>query len=126
MARRLRLRFTAKDGYGCGRCSAYLCDNSDVISRAFHGKHGKAYLVSRCFNYYFGPQEEKELITGSHIVRDVFCSCCDRYIGWTYDFAYVEKERYKVNRFVLERQLLRAIKADATTGLPAAGNTSQQ
>ncbi|ORC90707.1 zinc-binding protein (Yippee) [Trypanosoma theileri] len=109
MVQRVRIIFTGKDGYGCGRCGAYLCDTGDVISRHFHGKHGKACLVSRCFNYYFGPQEEKQLLTGVHIVRDVYCSNCDSYLGWTYDFAHEEKERYKTNRFVLELELLREI-----------------
>ncbi|KEG15479.1 zinc-binding protein (Yippee) [Trypanosoma grayi] len=125
MVQRLCVCLAGKEGYGCGRCSAYLCDNSDIISRHFHGKHGKAYLFSRCFNYYFGPQEEKELMTGTHIVRDVFCSNCDHYIGWTYDFAHEEKERYKMNRFVLERKLLRAITADSTRGLSGPGAETQ-
>ncbi|KAG8341462.1 putative Yippee zinc binding DNA binding Mis18 centromere assembly [Trypanosoma vivax] len=109
MVQRLRVQLLGEEGFGCGRCGAYLCNTNDVMSRHFHGKHGKAYLVSRCFNYYFGPPEEKELMTGTHIVRDVFCSTCDRYFGWTYDFAHQEKERYKVSRFVMERKLLTTI-----------------
>lgn len=116
MVQRIRVLHCGVDSYGCGHCGAYFCDKSDVISRNFNGKFGKAYLVSRCFNFYFGPAEEKELMTGKHIVRDAFCSNCDSYFGWTYDFAYEDKERYKVSRFVVERQLLQAIAAGPAAG----------
>ncbi|CCD13641.1 hypothetical protein, unlikely [Trypanosoma congolense IL3000] len=109
MVQRFRVLMGGSEGYSCRRCGAHLCDVGDVISREFRGKHGKAYLVNRCFNFYFGPPEEKELRTGKHIVRDTFCSNCDAYFGWTYDFAYEDKQRYKISRFVMERKLLQLV-----------------
>ncbi|CCW61505.1 unnamed protein product [Phytomonas sp. EM1] len=119
MVRRYRTQLVSEPndtGYGCAFCSTHLCLASDVLSRTFHGKHGKAFLVNRCENYYVGPQEQKELITGTHIVRDVFCTFCDKNIGWCYDFALDEQERYKVHRFVLENKLVRAINSSPRYG----------
>ncbi|EPY29564.1 zinc-binding protein (Yippee) [Strigomonas culicis] len=119
MVKRLRKRLAAPEGahgYGCALCGAHLCLSQDIISRHFHGKHGRAILVDRCANYYYGPQEQKELMTGTHIVRDVFCNCCDKNVGWCYDFAHSEKERYKVQRFVLEHALIRPVSTDQEGG----------
>ncbi|CCW68191.1 unnamed protein product [Phytomonas sp. Hart1] len=126
MVRRYRSRILGEandTGYGCAFCSTHLCLDSDVLSRHFHGKHGKAYLVDRCENYYAGPPEQKELITGTHIVRDVFCTFCDKNIGWSYDFAHDEKERYKVHRFVLEYKLIRAVTSSPLYGYLGAGSS---
>ncbi|KPI84795.1 putative Zinc-binding protein (Yippee) [Leptomonas seymouri] len=113
MVKRVRTRLAATEGdeagFGCGFCGAHLCAADDVVSDNFRGRHGKAFLVSRCENSYYGHQEEKQLMTGLHRVRDVFCSNCDQYVGWGYDFAVDEREMYKMQRFVLERQLIRII-----------------
>ncbi|CAC9516120.1 zinc-binding protein (Yippee) [Leishmania donovani] len=113
MVRRLRTRLAApsggEGGFGCAFCGAHLCIAEDIVSDNFRGRHGKAFLVSRCENTYYGHQEEKQLMTGLHRVRDVFCSNCDQYVGWGYDFAVDEREMYKMQRFVLERQLIRVI-----------------
>lgn len=128
MVRRARRRYTLKreeNGYGCALCGTPLFVDTSITSRNFHGKHGKAYLVNWCMNYYYGPQETKELMTGTHVVRDVFCNGCDKYIGWGYDFAHDDKERYKVHRFVLERQLIRIISIDRQQGTVAVADGSE-
>ncbi|KAG5498850.1 hypothetical protein JKF63_03139 [Porcisia hertigi] len=113
MVKRLRTRLSApaggKGGFGCAFCGAHFCVAEDVVSDNFRGRHGKALLVSRCENSYFGHQEEKQLMTGLHRVRDVFCSNCDKYVGWGYDFAVDEREMYKMQRFVIEHQLIRGL-----------------
>jgi hypothetical protein len=50
-----------------------------------------------------GKAEERALITGLHLVADLFCNKCDSYVGWKYIDAYEEKEKYKVGKFILER-----------------------
>ena len=71
------------------------------MSRQFHGRHGRAFLVSSCANSYFAPADQKLLMTGLHVVRDVFCVRCGHILGWTYDHAHDEGERYKVGKYVL-------------------------
>ncbi len=46
-------------------------------------------------------------MSGMHLVRDVFCRCCDEKLGWTYDQASDPNQRYKVGKFVLERAKIR-------------------
>ena len=32
----------------------------------------------------FGPQKDKQMMTGLHTVRDIKCKQCSTEIGWTY------------------------------------------
>ena len=45
------------------------------------------------------------MLTGRHIVRDVTCKKCDTKLGWVYEFATEETQRYKEGRVILERAL---------------------
>ena len=38
-----------------------------------------------------GPESEKEMMTGVHVVSDVYCVQCSIVIGWTYvsKFAHI-------------------------------------
>jgi len=46
------------------------------------------------------------MLTGRHIVRDVFCKNCDTKLGWIYEYAEKETERYKEGKIILERGLI--------------------
>lgn len=64
------------------------------------------------------------MITGQHIVRDVFCKNCNFKLGWMYEFAHDPQQSYKegiqlcfhrikftlslllTGRVILERKLL--------------------
>lgn len=46
------------------------------------------------------------MLTGRHMVRDVSCKCCDTKLGWIYEFATEEAQRYKEGRVILERALV--------------------
>lgn len=56
------------------------------------------------------------MLTGMNWVRDIFCGVCDKHLGWAYDFTADEREMYKVQRFVLERKLIRVIMHGAFCG----------
>ena len=92
--------------YCCKGCGTHLCDTKNVISTSFHGRCGRAVLISGVINVYFMRAEERQLMTGLHIVRDVHCVQCHENVGWTYDYAHDERERYKIENFVLEKELL--------------------
>lgn len=79
-----------------------IADMGDVISKDFHGVQGPAFLVSDVVNYFLGPEEERMLLTGQHIVRDVICVRCQSVLGWRYSFAHEESQKYKEGKFVLE------------------------
>ena len=33
---------------------------------------------------FLGPESEKEMMTGRHVVADIYCTQCAIVIGWTY------------------------------------------
>eukprot|EP00826_Nyctotherus_ovalis_P026626 TRINITY_DN2078_c0_g3_i4.p1 TRINITY_DN2078_c0_g3~~TRINITY_DN2078_c0_g3_i4.p1 ORF type:complete len:101 (-),score=18.94 TRINITY_DN2078_c0_g3_i4:245-547(-) len=82
----------AKKIYVCTQCRTHLANCSDIISRTFQARHGRAYLMNNVYfiadgdriNAYLGPVEEKMLLTGMHKTCDLFCKTCDTLIGWRY------------------------------------------
>jgi hypothetical protein len=89
--------------YACKECRTHFSSRPQLISKAFKGKYGRCFLIEKMINVYEGPSEEKILLTGVHIVKDVFCKKCKGYVGWTYVKAYEISEKYKEGRFILER-----------------------
>ena len=54
-------------------------------------------------NVVVGEKEDRHLITGLHRVADVSCSDCGEVLGWMYDKAYQESQKYKEGKTVLEK-----------------------
>lgn len=50
--------------------------------------------------------QDRVMLTGRHMVRDVSCKNCDAKLGWVYEFATDEQQRYKEGRVILERALV--------------------
>ena len=46
------------------------------------------------------------MLTGRHMVRDVMCKNCKTKLGWMYEFATEENQRYKEGRVILEHALI--------------------
>lgn len=94
----------------CARCATDLCRSSQIISKGFTGRHGKAYLVnfdrtrgaSSLPNTHTHPPVPRQLVTGAHTVSDVSCIFCGSVIGWKYESAEDESQRYKVGKYILE------------------------
>jgi hypothetical protein len=57
-------------------------------------------------NYIAGEASERNMTTGKHIVRDIYCRQCRETVGWKYDKAYEANEKYKEGKFILEAELL--------------------
>ena len=49
------------------------------------------------------------MLTGRHFVRDISCKKCDAKLGWMYEFATEETQRYKEGRVILERALINEV-----------------
>ncbi|KAI9732849.1 MAG: hypothetical protein M1834_003787 [Cirrosporium novae-zelandiae] len=108
----------------CLRCSAPLALSSQIISKGFTGRHGRAYLVSptpyaspiSCLpsssssekakeslpNTYTHKAVPRQLVTGAHTVSDISCAFCGSVLGWKYVGADEESQRYKIGKFILE------------------------
>ncbi|SLM35239.1 Yippee/Mis18 [Lasallia pustulata] len=104
----------------CARCATDLCLTSQIISKGFTGRHGRAYLVSASPvasgmsptttamdilslpNTHTLKAVPRQLVTGAHTVSDVSCAFCGQVLGWKYVAAEEESQRYKVGKFILE------------------------
>ena len=106
----------------CNRCLTDLCFASQIISKGFTGRHGRAYLVAaegapvmpptttaaavlatdNLPNIQTHKPVPRQLVTGAHTVSDISCISCGTVLGWKYVAAEDESQRYKVGKFVLE------------------------
>ncbi|KAL2929262.1 hypothetical protein RDABS01_034673 [Bienertia sinuspersici] len=92
--------------YSCRLCQSHLGIADDIISKAFHSRNSRAYLFDRVVNVTVGEQEDRMMMTGLHTVVDIFCVGCGLPVGWKYEFAYEEDQKYKEGKFILERNQL--------------------
>ncbi|PGH11225.1 hypothetical protein AJ80_07230 [Polytolypa hystricis UAMH7299] len=108
-----------KNSLKCGKCAADLCLASQIISKGFTGRHGRAYLVSASESATNGISRSspadtslpntrthnsvpRQLVTGAHTVSDISCIFCGSVLGWKYVSADEESQKYKVGKFILE------------------------
>ncbi|XP_055962389.1 protein yippee-like At4g27745 [Mercurialis annua] len=89
--------------YRCYRCRNPVCRHDDIISKGFQASNGRAFLFWHAVNVIMGQKEDRRLITGLHTVADVYCSDCGEMLGWKYEKAFEESQKYKEGKFVLEK-----------------------
>ncbi|XP_068637727.1 protein yippee-like [Aristolochia californica] len=89
--------------YSCKHCQTHLALYEEIVSKFFHCSHGKAYLFSNVVNISVGDKEERIMMTGMHTVSDIFCVRCGSDVGWKYEAAHDESQKYKEGKFILER-----------------------
>ncbi|ANZ73615.1 BA75_01741T0 [Komagataella pastoris] len=96
----------------CNQCYTQVCQMPLIISDNFHGKHGKAYLVSHLLNVDLDEKPStKIMLTGEYLVTNVYCKQCQSCLGWKYLESDSRKENYKVGKFVIELELLEEVSA---------------
>ncbi|XP_018619982.1 protein yippee-like 3 [Scleropages formosus] len=88
--------------YSCVHCRAHLASHDDLISKSFQGSQGRAYLFNSVVNVGCGPAEERVLLTGLHAVADIYCESCHTTLGWKYEQAYEQSQKYKEGKFIIE------------------------
>ncbi|XP_010909030.1 putative yippee-like protein Os10g0369500 isoform X1 [Elaeis guineensis] len=89
--------------FKCGRCKVDSASHDAIISKDFNGRYGRAYLFKSVVNISLGPNEDRHLVTGLHTVNDIYCSCCQQILGWRYEKAYDEDQKYKEGKYILEK-----------------------
>ncbi|BFG20548.1 hypothetical protein CerSpe_068220 [Prunus speciosa] len=67
--------------YSCCNCRNHVALHDDVISKAFQGRNGRAFLFSHAMNITVGPKENRQLMTGLHTVADASCCDCHEVLG---------------------------------------------
>jgi hypothetical protein len=153
-ARKLNDSMVYLDGpqiYTCAQCRTHLTSHDEIISKSFHGRRGKlfllrswivggflqsyltaprwvssfltgrAYLFDHCVNVSIGPPEDRTLMTGLHSVCDIFCKRCKNMIGWTYAKAYESSQKYKEGKYIVEKINLHLEESDYYNIAPPAG-----
>ncbi|XP_044748230.1 protein yippee-like 5 isoform X2 [Coccinella septempunctata] len=92
--------------FACARCDTHLTNRGELISTRFTGATGRAFLFNKVVNLTYSENHDRVMLTGRHMVRDVFCKACSTKLGWMYEFATEENQRYKEGRVILERALV--------------------
>ncbi|KAM4066043.1 yippee zinc-binding/DNA-binding /Mis18, centromere assembly domain-containing protein [Hirsutella rhossiliensis] len=109
--RRWRLSRAAADTLRCINCSTDLALASQIVSKGFTGRYGRAFLVAppsapaedqALVNIRVGRNEDRQLVTGWHVVADICCATCSRKLGWKYVDAKENSQKYKVGKYILE------------------------
>jgi hypothetical protein len=96
--------------YTCAECDTHVAKSSDLISRSFKGRTGTAFLFTEAVNYVCGPLENRLLLTGLHTIADIYCTCCDSNLGWKYEEAFEENQKYKEGKVILEKATIRKVR----------------
>lgn len=112
MSKGHHLARVAPDTLRCSTCSADLALAAQIISKGFTGRYGRAFLVSppappaeqSLLNIRVGRNENRQLVTGWHVVADISCSSCGTKLGWKYVDAKEQSQHYKVGKFILETE----------------------
>ncbi|XP_057833612.1 protein yippee-like At4g27745 [Cryptomeria japonica] len=89
--------------YSCCNCRCHIAEHDDIISKAFQGRNGRAYLFGKVVNVMTGTKEDRQLMTGLHTVADISCIQCREILGWKYERAYEESQKYKEGKYILEK-----------------------
>jgi hypothetical protein len=79
--------------YVCKQCRLHLAAYDDIISKAFQGQNGRAYLFDSAINVYTGPKMERVLMAGLHMVCDLYCIKCHSPLGWYYVDAFLKSHK---------------------------------
>ncbi|XP_044494942.1 putative yippee-like protein Os10g0369500 [Mangifera indica] len=90
--------------FKCKSCKMDSASRDDIVSKNFQGRFGRAYLFRSVVNVSLGPTEERVLISGLHTVKDLHCSSCQQLLGWKYEKAYEESQKYKEGMYILEKE----------------------
>lgn len=107
-----RISRIAPDTLRCSACSADFGFASQIISKGFTGRYGRAFLVAppprpapqTLPNIRVGKSENRQLVTGWHVVADITCTTCASKLGWKYVDAKEPSQKYKVGKFILEKE----------------------
>lgn len=64
---------------------------------------GRAFLFKRVVNLTYSHIQDRVMLTGRHMVRDVMCKTCNVKLGWMYEFATDDSQMYVFSFFVKKK-----------------------
>jgi hypothetical protein len=62
-------------------------------------------MFSHAMNVVVGAKEDRQLTIGLHKVADIYCSDCREVLGWKYERAYEETQKYKESSYLRSQRL---------------------
>ena len=62
--------------YSCAKCHTVLTNRANLLSTRFTGSTGRAFLFKKVVNLAMSEKQDRVMLTGRHIVRDVSCKKC--------------------------------------------------
>ena len=92
--------------YCCAKCGTFISIIENVICPHYLAPSGQAVLFKKVVNVTYGDREEREMITGCYVVRDVYCKRCTTNLGWRYETARELSQKFKGKHTALEQALL--------------------
>ncbi|XP_006866374.1 PREDICTED: protein yippee-like 5-like, partial [Chrysochloris asiatica] len=93
--------------FSCANCNTILTHHSELISTRFTCATGRSFLLNKVVNLQYSKFQDRVMLTGRHMNRDLSCKNYSSKLGWIYEFATEDSQRYKENRVILERALVR-------------------
>lgn len=94
----------------CIKCDTPLTNRENLESGSYQGSTGKAFLFTRAVNLRYSKVQERDMLSGKHFVRDVFCKVCNTKLGWMYEFAVPPEQRHKEGKVILEKLFIKECK----------------
>ncbi|KAK6141091.1 hypothetical protein DH2020_025172 [Rehmannia glutinosa] len=89
--------------YCCFRCRKIIAAHDHIVDKSFVAWRGRGFLFSHVVNVVEGPKADRLLISGTHMVADVFCGDCGEKLGWKYEKTYEQHHKYKEGKTVLAK-----------------------
>eukprot|EP00775_Hariotina_reticulata_P009970 gene9970-10124_t len=99
---RICIEYLEGKAYCCKHCHAHLAKCDQLLSKQFHSRNGAAWLFQSATNVLSLPSETRLMTTGVHIVSDISCIKCLQVLGWKYEKAFDESQKYKEGKYILE------------------------
>ncbi|KAI3953447.1 hypothetical protein MKW92_006959 [Papaver armeniacum] len=96
--------------YGCFHCRNIVSCHEDITSTNFVGFGGNAFFIFSCHEHTCWSQKRSELeYRTTCYFADISCSDCKRILGWKYEFAVPEAQKYKQGKFLfVNRYIVKA------------------
>ncbi len=85
------------------------------MSTTWAATHAHAEPSASSLPHAQGPQENRLLLTGLHVVADIYCNACDTRLGWKYVEAFEETQKYKEGKYILEKAMTLKVRRPPAT-----------
>eukprot|EP01083_Nonionella_stella_P115624 342984_1 len=94
--------------FACGNCDETLFTKSQIISKVTT-KASDACLTTGVCNVSFGPRVCRKFPSGLYTVLQLFCNGCLNPIGWKFEEAFEERQRYREGKFMVNTSNIKEV-----------------